>query len=102
MGGAVVPFDVVAVVGGDKINADLLREPDKVGNDPLLLGDPVILKLNKKAFFAEQVAVILRPFLCAGIVAVQKQLGDLSGKAGGKADQALVVLLQKLVVDPGL
>ena len=51
---------------------------------------------------AEDVLHLLRPFLGAVVISVQKELRHTPRKAGGKADHPLVVLFQKLIVDPRL
>ena len=99
---AVVLFDVVAVVGRDNADADLLGDAHQIGYDPPLLGDAVILQLHKEAVASEQVAVVFRLLLRALVVAREQSPRQLSRKAGGQADQALVILLQQLVVDARL
>jgi hypothetical protein len=55
---------------------------------------------HKKVIFAEQIAVVARFVLSLFIIAGGEQARDLSRQAGGKADQALVMLFKQLVVDP--
>ena len=92
----------MAVVGRDNADADLLGDAHQIGNDPPLLGNSVILQLHKKAVASEKVAVIFRLLLCALVVARKQSARQLSRKTGGQADQALMILLEQLVVDARL
>ena len=83
-------------------DADLAGYPDQIGDDPPLLVDAVILKLNKEILPAEKIAVILRLCLRALVIACGELARDLARETCGKADQALVILLKKAVVYAGL
>ena len=72
----------MAVVRRDKSYPYFVGDPDKVGNDPLLFLDPVILQFNIKVLSAEEVAVILRLLLCALVIARGQLPRNLARKAG--------------------
>ena len=62
----------------------------------------MVLQLNIIVALAEQIVIVKRNLLGALIVPCQNRLRDLTGKAGGKADQAFVVLLQQVMVNARL
>ena len=99
---AVLFFYVMAVVGGDHTDAYFIRDLREIWQYPFLLVYSVILQLYKEVVSAEQVAVIPRFVLRLFIISGGEQARDLSRQAGGKADQALVMLFKQLVVDPRL
>ena len=67
-----------------------------------LLGNPVVLHLEVEAVRAEQLAVIQRRVPRLRGLAVEDRGGDVPGKTRAQRDEALVVALQKLVVDARL
>ena len=90
---AILFFKVMGVIGGNQSHADLPGQTDEVGQDALLLLDAVVLQLDIVVFGAEQVTVpqcgLPRFFVFPGLQVPR----DLPGEAGGKADEALVVVL---------
>ena len=94
--------DIMGVVGGDQPDTEFSGKPDDQGVRPLLLVQPVVLDLKEIVVFSEHALIPERGLLRPGIVAFQKCLRDLAGKAGGQADDPLVVLFKQLMVHPGL
>ena len=55
LGGAVLPVDVVGVVGGDQSHLILPGQLDELGQDALLFLDAVVLQLDEEVLPAEDV-----------------------------------------------
>ena len=102
MGLGVVLAEVVAVVGRHQRHlvapGDLAQGVVGLG----LLRDAVVLDLQEEVARAEDVEVV--PDLLVRVLdpVLDDPLVDLPLEAGGEADQALGVLGQEVVVDPGL
>ncbi len=94
--------DVVEVVGDDERQASLRAEAQELLVEARLLGDAVVLELEKEVALAEDVAVLARQ--AAGLLPVVhlERLRDLAAEAGREADQALGVAGQQLAVDARL
>ena len=98
----VLAGDVVGVVGGNHGDACLPRKADKLRQNGSVFFQAVVLQLNIIVALAEQIVIVKSNLLGALIVPCQNRLRDLTGKAGGKADQAFVVLLQQVMVNARL
>ena len=94
--------DVVQVVGDDEVQAHLPPERDQLGVQGALLGQPVVLQLKEEALAAEDLLVDAGRLAGQVPVVHFESLGDLAAQAGRRADQALRVAGQMLVVDAGL
>ena len=102
VGLVVVLVRVVAVVGGDDREAEVLGDAQQLGVGALLLGDAVVLQLDEEVVGPEDVAQAGR-LVAAGLVAlVHQRLQDVPAQAAGGDDQALLVVLEDLPVDLGL
>ena len=102
VGAAVLFFDIVAVVGRRHADAGFRGDPRQAGQNALFLLDAVILQLDKEVLTPKEITVIHRLFQRAVIVVLQQPLRYLTGKAGGQANQSLVILLKQSVVDARL
>ena len=80
---AVLALGVVAVVCSNKLGADFIGYFYQARYYSLFLGYVVVLKLDEKVIFSEQVLIIPRLFKCAAVVVVQKLLRDFAGKTRG-------------------
>ncbi len=92
----------MGVVGGNHGDACLPRKADKLRQNGSVFFQAVVLQLNIIVALAEQIVIVKSNLLGALIVPCQNRLRDLTGKAGGKADQAFVVLLQQVMVNARL
>ena len=102
VGGRVRPVGVVQVVGGHQRQVQVLRDPQQVGTDPALDGEPVVHQLDEVVLGPEQV-LELRRAGAGVVVAAEPEVGlHLTGGAAGGGDQSLGVGLQQLPVHPGL
>src|ERR1019366_126296 len=98
LGCGVVARQVVRVVRGDGRNAGLRREPQKAGQDLLLLREAVIHELDEVTVLPEYVAIFQGRLLRAVVVAHPEPLRDLRIQAARERDDPLVILLEKLPV----
>ena len=98
-----VPFgQVVAIIGGDQRDAGLLRHPQQVGLDAMLLFQALVLDFQIEIPRAQDVAVLARGPARRLIVVGEQVERHLAIQAGGKSDQAPAVLRQQLLVNAGL
>ena len=74
---------------------------DTLIDGPLLV-NAVILQFQIKVALAENFRQSEGVFFCPLVVLPQQVLGDCAAKAGGQGNQALVMLLQKGQIHPGL
>ena len=93
---------VVGIVGGYHGDARFPRQLDELRQNDVVFFEAVVLQFNIVIALAEEVAVPQGRALGPVIVARQKSLRYLARKAGGKADEALVVLFQELLIHAGL
>ena len=91
---------IVAVVGAHQRDVHLPRQLDEPGQHLLLLGDAVILQLDEEVAPSEDVQIALGHGARVVLPPVQQQLGQIARQAGAHGDQALVVLLQQIIVHP--
>ena len=93
---------IMGVVGGCHGDARLPGKLDELRQNSGILFQAVILQFDVVILCTEQIPVPQRSRLCALVVPCQNGLRDLACKTGRKADQSLVVLLQKLLIHTGL
>ena len=89
---------IMGVVGGCYGDARLPGKLDELRQNGSILLQAVILQFDVVILCTEQVPVPQRSRLCALVVPCQNGLRDLARQTGRKADQSLVVLLQKLLI----
>ena len=99
---AVLFADIMAVIGDDQTRADGFRDLFELVIQLFLLLDPVILQFDKVIFLTEHTLIIPRLFQRAVIIVGEDTLRHLTRHTGGQTDQALVVLLEQLIVHTGL
>ena len=93
---------IMGVVGGCHGDARLPGKLDELRQNSGILFQAVILQFDVVILCTEQIPVPQRSRLCALVVPCQNGLRDLARQTGRKADQSLVVLLQKLLIHTGL
>ena len=93
-----VPVEVVAVVGGHQLDAQLAGELDHAAVGHGLLGNAVFLEFQVEAV-AEDLLQLHCPLACAVRVVVGEAPGDLAVQAGGEDDQPLLVGVEGVQVD---
>ena len=93
--------DVMAVVGNHQGDAGLPGQLFQAGVHIVFVFEAVILKLQKEIVRAKNLPVAQGRLFGGGVLAPQQGPGNLAGDAGGKGDEALVVLAQQLKVHPG-
>jgi hypothetical protein len=98
--GRVGAVDVVAVIGGDQRNAELLAHPHQLAVERLLLGHRRGHQLEEEVAWREHAGVLARDLLGGGHAVLLDRLGDLAAQARRHADQPLAVIAQQLLVDP--
>jgi hypothetical protein len=98
----VVGARVVRVVGDDRAQAELTRQPLEHRPHAALLGDAVVLQLDEVAVGTEQVTEVPHDPSCCVLVATQEMLVDLRPEAAGEHDESLVMLGEQLHVDARL
>ena len=94
--------DVVGVVGRDRRDAEVLRQPQQTLADPRLDREPVVHQLEEEVVAAEDVLELRRRGARLVVVADAQPGLDLTRRAAGGADQALRVLREELAVGAGL
>ncbi len=100
--GRVLTHDVVAVVGGQQRDPQVLRELEQPVADPLLDLEAVVHQLQEVVVAAEDVLEVGRR-LPRGVVVVVAQVDlDLAARAAGGADQPGTVRREQLAVDAGV
>ena len=102
MGLGVVAVRVVRVVGGEERRSHVAREPDQLRVHLQLLGQAVVLQLDEERVAPEDRLEAVDVLPGELVVVLQDRLRDRTAEAAGRADEALVVLLEQLEVDPGL
>ena len=98
----VLAVRVVAVVGGEQRGIDAAGDLDELRVGALLVHDAVVLQFDVEVLPAEDVLQPSGPPLGLRHVAGQQGLEDHPSQASGRRDQAVVVALEELPVDPGL
>ncbi len=93
---------VVAVVRGDERGAKGAGDLDELRVGAVLVGQPVILQLDEQVVATEDVLQPAGELAGAGLLVGQQGLQDDAAEAPGRGDQADVMGLQHLPVDPGL
>ena len=89
---------VVAVVRTYQLDPQLLAHAQKLLVDQLLIGYSMILQFQKEIVFAEAVTVFYGDLFCLLVEATHNVARNLARKTRRQADQALMVLLQRLEV----
>ena len=102
MGLALLPVDVVEVVGRDQRQAHLGAEAEQLLVEPVLVGDLVVLELEEEAVRAQDVRVRARDTPRGLPVVHLQRAGDLAVEARGQADQPRAVLGEVVAVDARL
>ena len=82
LGGAVLPVDVVGVVGGDQSHLILPGQLDELGQDALLFLNAMVLQLDEEVLPAEDVHILLDRLIRCGIVAGGEHPGNPSRQTG--------------------
>jgi hypothetical protein len=98
--GRVGAVDVVAVVGRDQRDAELLAHPHQLAVERLLLGHRRGHQLEVEVAGREHAGVLARGLLGRRDAVLLERLGDLAAEARRHPDQALAVIAQDLLVDP--
>ena len=98
----VVAVRVVRVVGGEQRRAHVARQPDELRVHLQLLGQAVVLQLDEERVAPEDRLEAVDVLPGELVVVLQDRLRDRAAEAAGGADEALVVLLEQLEVDPRL
>ena len=89
----------MCVVGGGHGKPELgTNAKHPLGNE-LLFGDAVILHLQPESIRSERAREPLGARLRGRVIPLAQVERDLTGQAGGQADQPIVVLRQHLLVD---
>ena len=91
---------VVQVVRRNDRHAELSRDPDLLADDPALIRQAVVLDLDEVLAGAEDVARLAGGREGAIVLAVHEQHTDLRRETSGKADQAVGVFGEQLLVHP--
>ena len=91
---------VVGIVGGNDLNAELLGNFDDLNVDDPIFRGSVILDLEV-VVVAENLLIPSRHLASHIGATPQNRLGDLTAEAGRGDDQAFAVLLQQFLVDAG-
>ena len=91
-------FEVVNVVGGNKLNPRFPRKAHKQRQNLLLLGNAVILNFDIE-ILAERLFHFERKRLCLFVLARHQIARNTPRKARRKADHAVGVLFEYLVID---
>ena len=94
--------EVMGVVGADHGEACLLVEPQDLPVHDGLVPDTMVLDLQIEPVRAEELGQLQGVLFCVFILAVAQLLGNFTGQAGRKGDEALMVLSQQGHVDAGL
>ncbi len=93
--------DVVAVVGGQRPDAELAADLEQAVADPALDGQPVVHQLQEVVVRAEDLAPLGGRLQRFGLLAEPQPGLHLTGRAAGGGDDALGVLGDDLGVHPG-
>ena len=88
----------MAVVGGDQRNAGFFRQPHQVAIDARLDFQPLVLHFEEEIAFAENIAQAVGVRARLVVFLGEQRVGHFAAQAGGKRDQSLAVLGEKLVI----
>ncbi|CDA76740.1 na+/proline symporter [Clostridium sp. CAG:242] len=102
LGRAVLFLQIMAVVGRNQTHSQLPGKAHKIRNNLLLLGNAMILYLNKVAVLAEHIQIKLCCFLCLCIIVLIQCPWHLTCKAGRQRNQAFRMLPEQFAVDTWL
>ncbi len=91
---------IVAVVGRNKRDPRFFGKLYKIRQNTLLVCIAVILYFDKIVIFTENIAVFQSCFFCRFIIVLRKIARNFARKAGRKSDYALMMLAEKLLIDP--
>ena len=93
-------FEIVRVVGGDHLDADLSCQRNKGFKDAFLLLKPVILQFDVEVALGEHAFQAQRIFLRAIEIVLQKKLRDAPRKARRAADETFGISGESVEVYP--
>src|SRR6478672_9085971 len=98
----VVFAEIMTVVGGEHRDTGLLFKAEQIGADAVLHLQALVLDLEEKVFFAEDLAESPRSLAGRFVPAFHQLFGDFTFEASGEGDQALRVFREKLLADARL
>ena len=94
----ILRIGIVDVIGSYQLNSRLFRQTKKALVGRLLLAHPVILQLQEKVPFSENILILVCGFLGLFIKTPHQILLHLSGQTGTQSDDPAAVLPQKLFI----
>jgi len=97
---AVFSFEIMGVICCDKGNAALFGEPDQLVIYCRLLREIVVLELNVIIPLAEEISIAEGGTFCTLVIPLQQTLRYLSPETGGEANETLVMVFQKIKINP--
>ncbi len=95
-------LDVMHVIGGDELQAELLRPGNEVAIDLGLLGDAVVLEFEVKIFRAEGLLEPVDRLARLGQLVLEDGFGNFAGEAAGQRDEAVLVRGEQFLVNARL
>ena len=98
----VVLSQIVGVAGGHHRQSQPIRHVQLALHALALNLQAVVLDLDEKIALPERLVVPHGQVLGLGLAVIQEQLRELGANAARQADEAVAVLGQNLLVDPGL
>jgi len=99
--GGVVPGQVMGIVGGHRLQAEIPGQPDQFGVGLALLGKPVVHQLDEEVL-SEDVAIEPQTLGGQAGIVLHQGVVDLTAQATRKRHQALAVPSQQFAIRPGL
>ncbi len=100
MGFPVLAPHVVDVVGGHRLEVELLGQPEQLRDQPDLLLDPMVVELHEIVLLAEDLDHLPHRILGLLLLPPEDELGDPALHAAGEPDKPLRELGQRLQVRP--
>ena len=90
------------IVGGHQSQIELLSQLLQGRSDLVLLGQIVVLNLQKIVVLAKNINIFLNAAPRPLHIILENQHGQLPGYTGAKANQALTMSPQSILIDAGL
>ena len=102
LGGRILPFHVMDIVGDNQLHAVFFRKDMQLPVDGPFFFQIVVLHFQKEIVFAENINIFPQRSFRPVQIPLQNHLRNFSLYAGRQADDTLAVFAQDILIDSGL